>query len=99
MGCAGTIRLAPDAASNPFRHRYHSDHREGYEIGRQFSLQFDGAPADPLTEGPNYGVQRLTGIYKETITGLHKIALEVQGTVTLDRISTVEVLNDGQFKP
>jgi hypothetical protein len=50
-----------------------------------------------LTEGPNYGVQRLAGVYKETLTGLHKIALRIEGVVTLDRISPVDVLNDGQF--
>jgi len=97
VGCAGTINLDPDAATNPFRHRYHPDHRSGYAIGRQFSFQFNGAPGDPLTEGPNYGVQRLTGVYKETLTGLHRIALRIEGVVTLDRISPVDVLNDGQF--
>lgn len=97
VACAGTINLAPDAATNPFRHRYHPDHRSGFAVGRQFSFRFDGAPADPLTEGPNYGVQRLTGEYQETITGLHKIALKVAGKVILDRISTVDVLNDGKF--
>ncbi len=97
VGCAGTIALAKDAATNPFRHRFHSDHREGFDIGRQFSIQFNGAPGNALVEGPNYGVQRLTGTYKETITGLHKIPLKVQGAVTLDRVSTVDVLNDGKF--
>ena len=29
----------------------------------------------------------LTGIYEETITGLHKIALKVRGRFTLNRIS------------
>ena len=97
VGCAGTINLDPDAATNPFRHRYHPDHRSGYAIGRQFSFQFNGAPGDPLTEGPNYGVQRLTGVYKETLSGLHKIPLQIEGVVTLDRISPIDVLNDGQF--
>ena len=43
------------------------------------------------------GVQRLTGKYQETLTGLHKIALRTEGAVTLDRISPVDVLNDGKF--
>jgi hypothetical protein len=97
VACAGTIQLDPQAATNPFRHRYHPDHRSGYAIGRQFSFKFDGASTDPLTEGPNYGVQRLTGTYQETVTGLHKIALRVAGVVTLDRVSSVDVLNDGKF--
>jgi len=97
VACAGTINLEADAATNPFRHRYHPDHRSGFTIGRQFSFQFDGASTDPLSEGPNYGVQRLTGAYQETLTGLHKIALRIEGAVTLDRVSTVDVLNDGKF--
>lgn len=97
VACAGTIQLDPDAATNPFRHRYHPDHRTGFAIGRQFSFKFDGASTDPLTEGPNYGVQRLTGTYQETVSGLHKIALRVAGVVTLDRVSSVDVLNDGKF--
>lgn len=91
--CRGRIDLGKDHPTNPYRHKYHPDHRSGFDLTRQFSLEFAGQPGDPLAEGPGYGVDRLTGVYRETITGLHKIPLKVEGTVTLNRVNTVGTLN------
>lgn len=92
--CLGRINLSKNHPTNPYRHKYHPDHRVGFEILRQFTLQFDGAPGDPLLEAPGYGVDRLTGVYRETVMGLHKVPLKMEGTVQLDRISTVAALNE-----
>jgi len=94
--CLGRISLSKNHPTNPYRHKYHPDHREGFDIVRQFTLLFDGNPGDPWQEAPGYGVDRLTGTYRETVVGLHKIPLRVEGTVRLDRINTVNVLDDGQ---
>lgn len=99
----GTITLAPGFATNPFFHRYHPDHdnldasftgarREAYEVTRRISLTFSSsAPAGVNT--PDYGYQTLAGTYRETIGGLHRENLIVQGAFLLHRASTTAVLN------
>lgn len=92
--CLGRIMLSRAHPTNPYRHKYHPDHGTGFDLTRQFQIQFDGQPGDPLREGPGYGVDRLTGVYRETIVGLHKIQLKVEGAVELNRISTTSTLNE-----
>jgi len=91
--CAGRIDIDRNAPTNPYRHKFHPDHGEGFDIVRVFSLEFDGAPGDPLRAAPGYGVDRISGTYRESIAGLHKITLTTEGAVTLNRISTVPALN------
>jgi len=93
LACGGRIDIDKSAATNPFRHKYHPDHGQGFDIIRVFSLAFDGVPSDPLKAAPGYGVDLITGTYRESIAGLHKITLKTEGTVTLNRISTVSTLN------
>lgn len=93
IACGGRIDIDKDSPTNPYRHKYHPDHESGFDIIRVFSLQFDGAPGDPLKAAPGYGVDRITGTYRESIVGLHKITLKTEGTVTLNRVSTVSTLN------
>ena len=95
----GTIYLPALAPANPFMHRQHPDHTEGYPITRRISMTVDAS--DPGNSGrAGYGVSRLTGIYQEEIFGLHKplgnnqdIGLKTQGTFTLNRLSFVDTLN------
>ncbi len=94
VGCIGSLNLPEDLATNPFKHRYHPDHRTGFAISRQITFEFDGSPGGALPAAPGYGVDRLTGVYKETILGLHKIPLKMEGTITLNRISQVDKLNN-----
>lgn len=93
LACAGRIDLDKLAPTNPYRHKYHPDHKVGFDLIRVFSIQFSGAPGDPLTAAPAYGVDRITGTYRESIAGLHKITLKTEGTVTLNRISAIATLN------
>lgn len=93
LGCGGRIDIDKLAPTNPYRHKYHPDHTEGFDIVRVFSFQFDGIPTDPLSAGPAYGVDRLTGTYRESIAGLHKITLKTEGVFILDRVSNVATLN------
>jgi hypothetical protein len=93
VACAGRIDVDKLAPTNPYRHKYHPDHTVGFDLIRVFSLEFTGAQGDPLAAAPAYGVDRITGTYRESIAGLHKITLKTEGTVTLNRISTVANLN------
>jgi hypothetical protein len=93
MACGGRIDIDKSAPTNPYRHKFHPAHEEGFDIVRVFSLEFEGLPGDPLKVAPGYGVDRIVGTYRESIAGLHKITLKTAGTVTLNRISTVSTLN------
>ena len=99
----GTLTLAPDLPTNPFYHRYHPDHdnldasfqnyrAEAYEVTRQLSLAFSLTPPAG-TAVADYGYQTIGGTYRETITGLHRENLVVQGSFLLQRVSTTAVLN------
>jgi hypothetical protein len=100
---AGTITLAANFPTNPFRHKYHPDHdnldatfrnarAEAYPVVRQFALQF-AANAPPGVAALDYGYNVAGGTYTETISGLHKTNLVVQGDFLLHRVSTASVLN------
>ena len=80
------ISLAPADPLNPFRHKYHPDLKNGYDIGRtlSFTVPAGDSPVD----------NEFTGAFSETITGLHKDSLEARGSVTFIRVSTSGQLND-----
>lgn len=92
----GQFYLGANHPTNPFRHRRHPDHTTGFDITRSLTLEIG-------TNGfqhAGFGVDQLSGIYKEEITGLHKplgpmqnIGLKTEGTFTLNRISLVDALN------
>ena len=95
-----TLSIPFDYSTNPFYHRYHPDHDnldptyqyvvpEAYSITREIELDFSPAGSGV----PNYAAEGMDGIYKETVSGLHKLPLLTSGTFTLQRISTVPVLN------
>jgi hypothetical protein len=86
----GTLRTLPEDPLNPYRHRYHPEHRKGYDITRQITLKLEVQPpsvADELAglDG-TLGPQRLTGTYTEIITGVTHDAITVQGTFRLERL-------------
>jgi len=81
--------------SNPFRHAYHDQHKEGYRIVREMEFVFDPTPPDADRSLGNYGVDSLTGTYQESIEGLVKPGekITMRGRFTLHRISSVDELN------
>jgi hypothetical protein len=86
----GTLALPGDHPGNPFRHRYHPDHgTNAYAITRALELHLDSAA--PSVSDQVYPT--VTGTYAETLTGLHKLPLQVSGSLELRRISNVGVLN------
>ena len=98
----GSIEITGDFPTNPFKHRYHPDHdnldengrpkQEAYSISRQISLVF--TDNDPTGENSIYwGDTEVGGIYKETISGLHRHDIVAQGFFRLHRVSETQVLN------
>lgn len=99
-GCVARIVLPANHPTNPFRHRYHPEHRSGYEIVREIEIEF---PSDLNETGdgdaPGLGVDRLLGTYEETVTGLHKVPIKAAGSITLSRVCPVSVLNQREPSP
>ena len=59
----------------------------------QFYARLDSGYAWGQDAG--FGDNQLAGIYRETITGLHKDELHIQGVFRLHHASRIGVLNDG----
>ncbi|HMP96249.1 MAG TPA: hypothetical protein PKA51_04960 [Kiritimatiellia bacterium] len=101
-GLTGLIYLPASHPTNPFRHRRHPDHTTGYNIQRVIRFDFDGVAGDAL-EPAGFGVDKISGIYREEIFGLHKplgpepdanpIGLRTEGRFQLTRISLIDALN------
>jgi len=96
----GTIYLGADHPTNPFRHKWNPIERHGYAVTRALTITFDTAPGTNAPSVPGFGVDHITGTYHESISGLHKplgpnqdIGLLTDGTITLEHISPVAVLN------
>ena len=100
-----TIVLEPNFATNPFKHRFHPDHdnldarfasfrEEAYQITRSIELRYSSSdPAGPSIASLDYGYNILGGVYRESITGLHRNNIVAQGTFRLTRVSNTPVLN------
>ncbi len=101
-GLEGRIYLPASHPTNPFRHRRHPDHTTGFNIERLIRFDFDGVSGDAV-EPEGYGVDRISGTYREEIFGLHKplgpdpvnqpIGLRTEGRFELNRISFIDTLN------
>lgn len=103
----GTIQVAADYPLNPFRHKYHPDHdnldaafnpiseparQEAYAVTRQLRFDFASGSSGSAT-GPDPTYSAMEGVYRETLTGLHKQPIHVQGTFRLSRASHIAELN------
>jgi len=100
---AVTFFLGASHPTNPFRHRMHPDHSQGYDVIRTVQLLTDSTPTGGASQTGGFGVDWLSGIYQEEIHGLHKplgpsgdIGLKTAGRFTLRRASLVDALNQPQ---
>ena len=98
-----------DDPLNPFVHRYHPDHdnmddryemllnsgRESFTVTRMIKLDFVEEDPDGLNL-PDWGYDLVGGDYYETMKGVHRKDIHVQGQFRLNRVSDVAVLNDGR---
>ena len=86
----GTNSMSDTFARNPFKHRYHPDHARGYDLTRVIELEVSPPPANPP---PGYGDSVLDGLYRETVTGLHRTNIVVGGIFRLTRLTPTAELN------
>jgi len=86
-----TLPLVENHPSNPFMHQFHPDHSTGKAIGRNIKLIFDTVQD---TNDPASGQAQLIGMFQESVSGLHKNSINVEGRFVLKRISMIANLND-----
>jgi hypothetical protein len=102
----GSCPLAYDHPLNPFRHTFHPDHnnlderfeqklpegKESFSVGRAVTFEFTAN--DPLgLNPPGWGATEIGGIYRESITGLHRSVIQGSGTFRLVRVLSAPTLN------
>ncbi|MFN0080477.1 MAG: hypothetical protein ACKVY0_28760 [Prosthecobacter sp.] len=101
-----TISLPYDDPTNPFVHQYHPDHDnkdarfqlvgngvESYTVTRTCAFTFTSTPPSGSTVSSGWGSSVIGGTYRETITGLHKNTLQLDGTFELRRASEIGTLS------
>ncbi|HTI72484.1 MAG TPA: LamG domain-containing protein [Candidatus Limnocylindria bacterium] len=95
-GLLVTNTLPASLPTNPFRHLYHPNHKDPrdlqnkpYDIERRIEIVFNDVKL-----GVGEGRDSLKGTYRETILGLHKLPLITEGSVSLQRLSLVNKLNN-----
>jgi hypothetical protein len=93
------LTLAQDNPVNPFRHMFHPDHKtpgQSYQVSRFIALTFSDEDSEgrPITGIPSlsWGSSEIGGIYKETILGLHKQNINIEGTFVLRKVSSIGTL-------
>ncbi len=102
------IEVPSDLPTNPFRHKYHPDHDnldeqrrefvpEAYAVTRRIQLRFtQDDPERPAPSSPNppgWGYSVVGGVYRETLSGLHRRDITVEGTFRLQLASMNDELN------
>jgi hypothetical protein len=102
----GSFTLDYDHPLNPFKHVFHPDHnnlderfeqklpegKESFTVARAASFEFTAN--DPLgLNPPGWGATEVGGIYRETITGLHRNVLQASGNFRLVRVLSTPTLN------
>lgn len=97
----GDLVIGHDDPRNPFIHTYHPDHdnldarfenllpdgSESYRVERSMVLTVD-SEAGMITD-PSWGTTLLSGAYAETVAGLHKNSIAVEGVFAIRKISDV----------
>ena len=97
---AGTVTVAFDDSTNPFLHRYHPMHDnldwnwkpytnavETRAITRDLILTCN--TITNVSANPYEGVDRVSGVYQETLSGLRAQPVILQGAFSLQRISQI----------
>jgi hypothetical protein len=103
----GSTILDYDHPLNPFKHIFHPDHnnlderfeqklpegKEAFTVTRSVSLEF--TTTDPLgLNPPGWGETEVGGIYRETVSGLHRSTIQTSGNFRLVRVLSAPALNE-----
>ncbi|KPA14154.1 hypothetical protein MHK_005640, partial [Candidatus Magnetomorum sp. HK-1] len=67
------------------------DHQQGKLITRNIQFTIN---ASQTSDNPDDAHFSLVGVYNETISGLHKIPLKINGLFSIQRVSEVGKLNE-----
>lgn len=99
---SGTYTIGSDDPLNPFVHQYHPDHdnqpyAEAPEITRTITLKLTEDDSTNLNlSQAGWGDTAMGGIYQETLTGVHRSPLYIEGNFRVQKVSEVGILNDEQ---
>ncbi len=101
------LEMTAASPTHPYKHKYHPDHdnldanyaeipqSHEQEIGtitRSMTLDFQD-DVENYEEPPGWGDSLLGGIYEETISGMHKNDIYVEGVFLLERVTATPELN------
>ncbi len=91
---AGSFVFDPWHRTNPYRHVFNPEHRQGFRIVRSMTLQFDAAGSPEARQLNDFGITALSGVFEETVSGLMKSgdAHSTRGRFVLRRLSAVDQL-------
>jgi hypothetical protein len=103
---SATIAMDYDDPVNPFKHTFHPDHDnlaglsglvwdegvESYTVIRDIELEFEASDPEGL-QLAGWGDNQLGGTYRETISGIHKDDIKIEGFFRLRRVSPIAALN------
>ena len=98
----GVHTISETDALNPYRHKYHPDHKEGIAVTRYITLAFEAEDPTGLSLSmAGWGDTYMGGTYREKITGLSKPetteeseeAIWVEGIFRLHKVSDIGNLN------
>jgi hypothetical protein len=79
----GTATLGPTHPLNPYRHHYHPEHGQGFDVVRNVALRFGASLSQPGPENPLATVGAVAGVYEEELHGLSREPIRVRGTFRL----------------
>jgi hypothetical protein len=85
---SGSTGMSPDHPLNPYRHRYHPEHRLGLEFSRAVKLAFGAQDPASGTENPLSQVGVLAGTYEEEINGISGEPIRIRGTFRLRKLAS-----------
>lgn len=103
---SASLLVDSDLPTNPFYHRYHPDHdnldaqflnfkQEAFQVTREMQFQF--SPNNPrypeIQDPPSWGSQQMGGVFRESISGLHKNTIFIEGEFRVQRVAATAVLN------
>ncbi len=101
-----SLLVDSDLPTNPFYHKYHPDHdnldaqflnykQEAFQVTREMQFLFSQHnPNYPdVQDPPGWGYQDMGGVFRESISGLHKNTIFIEGEFRLQRVAATAVLN------
>lgn len=101
-----SLLVDSDLPTNPFYHKYHPDHdnldaqflnykQEAFQVTREMQFLFsEHNPRYPeIQDPPGWGYQQMGGVFRESISGLHKNTIFIEGDFRLQRVAATAVLN------